>query len=42
VSAARLNDAVRRLRTASTPLLEVLDPETQRIVLGDPSQPVSG
>ncbi len=35
--AARLDDAVQRLRTASTPLLQVLDPETQRAVLGDQS-----
>ncbi|HLN69136.1 MAG TPA: hypothetical protein VK280_17940 [Streptosporangiaceae bacterium] len=32
---ARLDDAVQRLRDASTPLLAVLDPETQAAVLGD-------
>jgi len=35
--AARLDDAVRRLRTASTPLLQVLNPETRLVVLGDQS-----
>jgi hypothetical protein len=35
--AARLDDALQRLRTASTPLLQVLNPETQRAVLGDQS-----
>jgi hypothetical protein len=33
----RLDDAVQRLRAASTPLLAVLDPETQAAVLGDES-----
>ena len=33
----RLDDAVQRLRDASTPLLAVLDPETQAAVLGDES-----
>ena len=33
--ASRLDDAVQRLRTASTPLLQVLDPETQIAVRGD-------
>ena len=32
---ARLDDAVQRLKTASTPLLEVLDPETQLLISGD-------
>ncbi len=32
---ARLDDAVQRLRAASTPLLQVLDPETQAAVRGD-------
>ncbi len=36
-SATRLDDAVQRLRTASTPLLQVLDPETRLVVLGDQS-----
>ena len=31
----RLDDAVQRLRTASAPLLQVLDPETQAAVSGD-------
>jgi hypothetical protein len=31
----RLDDAVQRLRTASAPLLQVLDPETQAAVRGD-------
>jgi hypothetical protein len=31
----RLDDAVQRLRAASTPLLQVLDPETQAAVRGD-------
>jgi len=35
--ATRLDDAVQRLRTASTPLLQVLDPETRLVVLGDQS-----
>ena len=35
--AGRLDDAVQRLRTASTPLLHVLDPETRLVVLGDAS-----
>jgi hypothetical protein len=34
---ARLDDAVQRLRAASTPLLQVLDPETQAAVRGDDS-----
>ena len=34
---ARLDDAVQRLRTASTPLLQVLDPETRLVILGDQS-----
>jgi hypothetical protein len=34
---ARLDDAVQRLRAASTPLLQVLDPETQAAVRGDAS-----
>jgi hypothetical protein len=34
-STARLNEAVQRLRTASTPLLQVLDPETRSIIRGD-------
>jgi hypothetical protein len=34
---ARLDDAVQRVRTASTPLLQVLDPETRVVVLGDQS-----
>ena len=34
---ARLDDAVQRLRTASTPLLQVFDPETRRVILGDQS-----
>ena len=32
---ARLDDAVQQLRAASTPLLQVLDPETQAAVRGD-------
>ncbi len=32
---ARLEDAVRRLRTASDPLLQALDPETRAAVRGD-------
>jgi hypothetical protein len=36
VSTARLNEAVQRLREASTPLLQVLDPETRSIIRGDP------
>jgi hypothetical protein len=35
--AARLDDAVQRLRTASTPLLQVFDPKTRLVVLGDQS-----
>jgi hypothetical protein len=36
----RLDDAVQRLRTASTPLLQVLDPETRRVIRGDqPADP---
>jgi hypothetical protein len=31
----RLDDAVQRLRAASAPLLQVLDPETQAAVVGD-------
>lgn len=34
---ARLDDAVQRLRAASTPLLQVLDPDTQAAVRGDES-----
>jgi len=34
---ARLDDAVQGLRTASTPLLQVLDPETQAAIRGDES-----
>jgi hypothetical protein len=33
----RLDDAVRQLQMASTPLLAVLDPETQAAVRGDES-----
>jgi hypothetical protein len=33
----RLDDAVQQLRTASTPLLQVLDPETQAAIRGDES-----
>ena len=37
---ARLDDAVQRLKTASTPLLEVLDPETQLLISGNqPADP---
>jgi WD40 repeat protein len=36
-SDARLDEAVRRLRAAATPLLAVLDPETQAAVRGDES-----
>jgi hypothetical protein len=37
---ARLDDAVQRLKTASTPLLQVLDPETQLLISGDqPADP---
>ena len=32
---ARLDDAVQRLKTASTPLLQVLDPETRLLISGD-------
>ena len=40
---ARLDGAVKRLRTASDPLLAVLDPETQAAVRGDESAlPVRG
>ena len=35
--AARLDDALQRLRTALTPLLQVLDPETRVVVLGEQS-----
>jgi hypothetical protein len=34
-SPGRLDDAVRDLKTASSPLLQVLDPETQNAVRGD-------
>jgi hypothetical protein len=34
---ARLDGAVQQLRTASTPLLQVLDPETQAAIRGDES-----
>jgi hypothetical protein len=34
---ARLDDAVQQLQTASTPLLQVLDPETQAAIRGDES-----
>jgi hypothetical protein len=34
---ARLGDAMQRLRAASTPLLQVLDPQTQAAVRGDES-----
>ena len=34
---ARLDDAVKQLRSASTPLLQVLDPETQAAIRGDES-----
>ena len=34
---ARLDDAVQQLRSASTPLLQVLDPETQAAIRGDES-----
>ena len=34
---ARLDDAVQQLRAASTPLLQVLDPETQAAIRGDES-----
>ncbi|HEY6296781.1 MAG TPA: hypothetical protein VIX15_14055 [Streptosporangiaceae bacterium] len=37
VSPGRLDDAVKRLRAASTPLLQVLDPETRAIIRGDAS-----
>jgi uncharacterized membrane protein YcjF (UPF0283 family) len=37
VSPTQLNDAVRRLRDTATPLLAVLDPETQAAVSGDES-----
>ena len=37
---ARLDDAVQRLKTASTPLLQVLDPETRLLISGDqPADP---
>jgi hypothetical protein len=37
---ARLDDAVQRLKTASTPLLQVLDPETRLLISGDqPANP---
>ena len=32
---ARLDDAVQQLRTASTPMLQVLDPETLQVIRGD-------
>ena len=32
---ARLDDAVQQLRTASMPLLQVLDPETLQVIRGD-------
>jgi hypothetical protein len=35
VSDTRLKDALKRLRAASTPLLQVLDPETRAVVEGD-------
>ena len=35
--AGLLDDAVQRLRTALTPLLQVLDPETRLVILGDQS-----
>jgi hypothetical protein len=35
VSGAKLQEAVRRLRAASTPLLQALDPETRAAVQGD-------
>ena len=34
---ARLDDAVKQLRAASTPLLQVLNPETQAALQGDES-----
>jgi hypothetical protein len=34
-SPGRLDDAVRQLKAASAPLLQVLDPETQKAVRGD-------
>jgi hypothetical protein len=34
-SPGRLDDAVRQLKDASSPLLQVLDPETQKAVRGD-------
>ena len=33
--AARLEESVRRLASASTPLLQVLDPETRQVIRGD-------
>jgi hypothetical protein len=36
-SPGRLNDAAQRLREASAPLLQVLDPETRAAVRGDPT-----
>ena len=36
-SPGRLDDAAQRLRTASDPLLQVLDPETRAAVRGDPT-----
>jgi len=37
---AGLDDAVQRLKTASTPLLQVLDPETQLLISGNqPADP---
>jgi hypothetical protein len=35
VSMTRMDDAVQRLRAASTPLLQVLDPETRTAVRGE-------
>ena len=37
ISTSRLDDAVKRLRAASDPLLQVLDPETRAAVLGGDS-----
>jgi hypothetical protein len=34
-SPGRLDDAVRHLKDASSPLLQVLDPETRKAVRGD-------
>jgi hypothetical protein len=38
VSTGRLDDAVKRLRAASNPLLQVLDPETRTAALGGESE----